>query len=143
MQVILLQGSTCLRINVTNPSNEDLKETGFKVSQTKEGSQALCRYMPDRQTDRQTDAGSSRFGDKYSITDHTIRLSEVAVPLNLKDPFLTDKENLGSTKGRLCWATRSWRWYLGLPVSFPLSSLSKVTNGQMTSLGFLYGQHML
>lgn len=45
----------CLRINVTNPSNKDLKETGFKVSQTKEGSQALCRYMPDRQTNRQTD----------------------------------------------------------------------------------------
>ena len=78
----------------------------------------------DRQTDRQTDAGSSCFGDKYSITDHTIRLSEVAVPLNLKDPFLTDKENLGSAKGRLCWATRSWRWYPGLLVSFPGSFFS-------------------
>ena len=25
---------------------------------------------------------------------------------NLKDPFLTDKENWGSAKGRLCWVTR-------------------------------------
>ena len=47
----------------------------------------------DRQTDRQTDIGSGCFGGHVFYS-------------NLKDPFLTDKENWGSAKGRLCWVTR-------------------------------------
>lgn len=36
-------GIKALKDNVTNPSNENLKETGFKISSTKEACLALCK----------------------------------------------------------------------------------------------------
>lgn len=65
----------------------------LKSVRPKGGCQDLCQYTSDRETDRQTDTGSGCFGDMDSVTDERMRLSEVVVPSNLKDPFLTDVEN--------------------------------------------------
>lgn len=116
-EVILLQRSKHFKDNVTNPSSKEGKTPVLK----KEASQALCKY--GRQTDRQTDAGSSYCGDMYSITDQRIRLSEVAGPSCLRGPLLIEEEST-FYKGKAT-VTRSRLWCPGL--WFPHQALSSIS----------------
>lgn len=90
----VITGNKALMENA-HTSNKALKDTHSSKSV---GSNSLC--VPSAPM-HQTDSGSSFLGDRFSITDQKIQLSEEVAPWSLRDRLLTDEVTRASARRSL------------------------------------------